>query len=586
MRFFFLFSIICISTYSQAQAGSYPKGYFRNPMNIPIDLTANFGELRPDHWHMGLDIRTNQKENIPVYASAQGYISHVGVRPKSFGRYIVINHPNGLSTLYAHLNDFSKELEEYVKLQQYKKESWAIELNFDKEQFPVSMGQLIAFSGNTGGSEGPHLHFEIFDTRTTKRLNPLLFGFALQDNVPPSIIKLAMYDRSISVYEQTPIIFPLKNTGNGYSIPKIPIIKTGLQKVSFAVQAYDLMKKGGGKNGIYSAQLNVDEKPQISFRIDSIDYNETENMNAQIDYKLDYYGGAYFQHLSQLPGSKSVVYKQINSNGIIQLSDTGVHAVSIIIKDTYNNTSQLNFSVQYIDSLQKKPETNNGTYFFSNRVNIFEKPEFELFLPEGCLYDNAPQVYFRTKSAFPFAVSALHIMNDGSIPVHNELSVRIKPAVELSDKWKNKLLLIKSTKDNTIKKAEWQGEWLSAKFGGFGGFQVVADTIPPSINELGKGDTINHSTSNRILFSPKDNYGIKKFRAEIDGSWLKFSNDKGKNWIYIFDEHCPYGVHQLKVVVEDLVDNRLEKTWWFKRNPYIPPPPKKKTIKKTIKKKK
>jgi len=128
-----------------------------------MDLAANFGELRPNHWHMGLDIRTQQKENLPVYASADGYIAHIGIRPQSFGRFIVINHPNGMSTLYGHLNDFYPELEEYVTAQQYKQESWAVELDFDKKQFPVSKGQMIAYSGNTGGSQGPHVHFEIFE---------------------------------------------------------------------------------------------------------------------------------------------------------------------------------------------------------------------------------------------------------------------------------------------------------------------------------------------------------------------------------------------------------------------------------------
>jgi hypothetical protein len=581
--YFFSFSI-----YLQAQQGSYPQNYFRNPMNIPIDLTANFGELRPDHWHMGLDIRTNQKENIPVFASAQGYVAHIGIRPKSFGRFIVINHPNGLSTLYAHLNDFNTELEKFVKEQQYLKESWAIELDIQKDRFPVTKGQFIALSGNSGGSQGPHLHFEIFDTKSTKRLNPLLFGFSLQDKLPPNLIKIGMYDRSVSVYEKSPVFFQLKNTNLGYIIPKMPVIKTGLKKISFAIQTYDVMKSGGSANGIYSAELFVDEKPQISFTIDSIDYEETVYMNAHIDYKSDYYGGAYLQHLSQLPGDKGNVYKQINSDGVIQLSDTNVHAVSIRIKDAFNNSSQLNFSVQYDENLVKEIETLMAPFFIYNYVNVFEKPDFEMFLPEGCLYDNISQVYFRTTSALPFAVSALHLINDASTPVHNNFTVRIKPSVEIPEEWKNKLLLIRSSKENTVKKAVWQGEWLSAKFGGFGGFQVVADFIPPSINELGIGDTINLSAADRILFAPRDNYGIKKFRAELNGQWLNFSNDKGKNWIYKFDEHCPYGIHKLNVLVEDIAGNITEKTWWFKRNPYspLPPAPKKKTVKKVVKKKK
>jgi hypothetical protein len=212
--------IISNNSFSQHK---YPQGYFRNPVGIPMQLSANFGELRPNHWHMGLDIRTMAKENMPIYAAAEGYIAHIGIRGSSFGRFIVINHPNGLSTLYAHLNDFYPALERYVRSQQAAQESWAVELDFTPTQFPVHKGTFIAYSGNTGGSQGPHLHFEIFDTKTTKRFNPLLFGFSLVDEIPPVIYRLAIYDRSKSVFEQTPKIFTLKNTDRGYIIPKIPL---------------------------------------------------------------------------------------------------------------------------------------------------------------------------------------------------------------------------------------------------------------------------------------------------------------------------------------------------------------------------
>jgi murein DD-endopeptidase MepM/ murein hydrolase activator NlpD len=299
----------------------YPKGYFRNPLDVPMDLSANFGELRPDHWHMGLDIRTAGHENEPVHAAADGYIARVGIRPQSYGRFIVINHPNGFSTLYGHLNNFFPELEKYVTEQQYKQESWAVELSFTKDQFPVSKGNFIAYSGNTGGSLGAHLHFEIIDTKTEKRLNPLLFGFPIKDNTPPTITRLAMYDRSISVYEQSPIFFPVKKKDSSYIIPKTPLIKTGLNKMSFALQMYDKMNEGGSQDGVFSAQLYVDNELQIGFMLDSIDYVETGYVNAQIDYKLDYNGGGYVQHLSQLPGHKGVEYYQIKNDGVLSFSD-------------------------------------------------------------------------------------------------------------------------------------------------------------------------------------------------------------------------------------------------------------------------
>ena len=179
-----LFSFLRVE--SQTVVSKYPQGYFANPLGIPMSLSANFGELRPNHWHMGLDLRTDQKENYPVFASADGYVAHIGIRPSSFGRFIIINHPNGYSTLYAHLNKFYPDLEKYVREKQTENESWAIELDFSENDFKVKKGNEIGKSGNTGGSQGPHLHFEIRETETDRSLNPLLFGMPVQDTVPPA----------------------------------------------------------------------------------------------------------------------------------------------------------------------------------------------------------------------------------------------------------------------------------------------------------------------------------------------------------------------------------------------------------------
>jgi Peptidase family M23 len=582
LRALLLTALCFFSWHLQAQLPSHLRNYFRNPLGIPMDLAANFGELRPDHWHMGLDIRTAQKENLPVYAAADGYIAHIGIRPQSFGRFIIINHPNGLSTLYAHLNDFYPELEEYVTAQQYKQESWAIELDFEKNQFPVYKSRLIAYSGNTGGSQGPHLHFEIFDTKTTKRLNPLLFGFPLPDNVPPTLVKLAMYDRSRSVYEQTPTFFYLKNTDSGYIIPKLTVLQTGLSKISFAIQAYDRMSGSANPNGIYSAKLFVDDEPQVSFALDSIDYDETVYINAHIDYKYRSDGGSYLQHLSQLPGDRGTAYKQLHGDGVISLTDTAIHPVSIDVKDANANTSQINFAIQYSDSLASLlPVRLPIQYFGPNETNELKKPDFEIYLSESCLYDSIQPFYFQTNPASPNAVSALHQLSDASYPLHDDITVQIKPNKTIPEEWKDKLLIQRSSHGSSIKKAEWKGEWLEAKFGDLGMFRVFADLTSPQINELGKVDTINLSAASRILFTPTDNFGIRKFRAELDGQWIRFTNDKSRNWIYNFDERCPYGVHELKVTVEDIVGNITTKTWWFKRYPYTPPPPKKKAVKKS-----
>ncbi|MBI5859048.1 MAG: M23 family metallopeptidase [Sphingobacteriales bacterium] len=571
------------------------KYYFRNPLGIPMQVQANLGEMRSDHWHMGLDIRTDQKENQPVYAAADGYIASIGIRPQSFGRFIIINHPNGLSTLYAHLNDFYPELEEYVTRQQYEKKSWAIELKFSKEQFPVNKSQFIAFSGNTGGSQGPHLHFEIFDTKTDKRLNPLLLGFPLEDDIRPTIVKLAMYDRSRSVYGQSPTFFSIKSTDSGYIIPKIPVIKTGLNKLSFAIQTYDKMNNSKSQDGIYSAKLFFDDELLTQFVMDSIDYDETLYINAQADYTYRHSGGAWLQHLSQLPGDHGSVYKQVKGNGVIELSDTDRHRVKIEVRDAYKNIAELNFNIRYDDSLAVQTVRDSSIpTFFPNIANEIEKSDFEMMLPASALYDTVQALYYRNNSSASNSVSAIHRVNDASVPLHNDVSIRIKPTFGIPDEWKNKIIIQRNSGGNNIRKAIWDGQWLTAKFGDFGTYQAFVDLLPPKINELGKparltggGDTVDLSPASRIIITPADNFGaIKNFRAELDSQWIRFTNDKGRNWIYQFDDRCPFGIHHLKVTVEDLVGNSTTREWWFKRYPYTPPK-KKKVLKKkgSVKKK-
>jgi hypothetical protein len=575
---------------SQVGGGNkYPQGYFSNPLRVPMSLTANFGELRPGHWHMGLDLRTEQKEDLPVLASADGYIAHIGIRPQSFGKFIIINHPNGYSTLYGHLNQFYPELENYVREKQTEKESWSIELSFTEKDFVVKKGDEIAKSGNTGGSQGPHLHFEIIDTKSGRSLNPQLFGFDIPDDVAPSVTKLAIYDRSISTYLQTQQMISVVKTDSGY-FTKPRKILTGYKKLSFAITAVDRVSGSKGDNGIYAAYLYYYSDAQIAFIIDNINYDESDYINAHIDKRYRNAGGPFLQHLSKLPGFRGRVYEEIEGTGIIELTDTFIHDLSIEISDANDNLSSLNFQIQYNDSLAKKiKRTSNGRLLIPNQVNIIEEKDFEVYMPENCLYDSIPFSYYQQNVFSAGAITAQHKFGDCVYPIHSAFSVRVKATKSISDDLKSKLVMLKTWNgERAIRKAELKNGWVSASFDNLGIFQAFVDTISPTINapaKLVKGkDTLDLSPLTRIVFTPTDNYAVRSFRAELDGKWLMFSNDKGRSHIYTFDEQCPYGVHELKVKVEDIVGNVTEKTWWFKKFPYTPPPKKKIYKKKTTKK--
>jgi murein DD-endopeptidase MepM/ murein hydrolase activator NlpD len=551
-------------------AKNYPKAYFIYPVDAKISLAANFGELRPNHYHMGLDCRTNQVQNRPVKASADGYVARVLVEPFGFGRAIYINHPNGLTTVYGHLNTFYPALEKYVKEQQYTLQSWQVSLDIPAGMFQVKQGQFIAFSGNAGGSQGPHCHFEIRDTKTDKVLNPLLFGMPVPDNVPPTIVRLAMYDRCVSTYSQSPKVFGLKKIKGGYTTVE-PVITVNTDKVSFGISANDKYTGSSNPNGIYEAVLYFDEHPVIGLEIDSISYDETRYVNAHIDYKTREAGGPFIEHLSRLPGYPEGIYKDFSGDGVIELTDDALHEIKIVVKDTYGNTSTLEFKIKKGLIRENGSEGQQASYhdqqeFHPGFVNIFENETVQLILKPEALYDSFAFVHSARKVVSETSYSDIHSLESGLVPVNSNFTVRLKADRQVPPELTGKMLIKRTWKDKTeVARATGDGEWFTAYFRSFGDFELITDDEPPTITG-GFPDNANLSKVSRIVVIPKDNNDeIKNFRAELDGKWLMFTNDKGRLFIYKFDEMCPRGKHELKISVQDEAGNTTEKIYHFTR---------------------
>ena len=540
---------------------NYPQNYFAWPVDAQVGIVANFGELRPNHYHMGLDCRTDHHENAPVLASADGYIAKVKIEPFGFGRCIYINHPNGLTTVYAHLNKFEDALEKYVTDQQYALKQWNVFLDIPQDLFPVKQGDFIANSGNTGGSQGPHVHFEIRDTKSDKCLNDLMFGLPIADEIDPEIYRLALYDRTISTYEQAPKYYSLRKVNGEYQVVGGKITSPST-RVSFALGMQDRSAGSGSPNGVYAAAVLDNELPISRFELDGISYGETRYFNAHVDYRLKANGGPWVQHLSPLPGYLNKIYTTDKNNGVILLNDTTNHPIKIIVSDANGNLSFLNFTLQPPTNFVKRTYFKSSLKFAPNHINIFENEKIRFYMPENALYDT---INFQYKELPAADGKTIHQLHNTSIPVHCNFPISIKENFALEDTGKIVMKRFAGSKQDYAK-AIYKDGWYTASFRDFGNFQLILDREPPTITAIGFRNGMNATNASRIIFRVKDNTEkIAKFEVLLDGNWLRFTNDKGTSFIYNFDENCAPGEHELKVTAIDQVGNKTEQVYNFTR---------------------
>lgn len=541
----------------------YPQGYFRNPLDIPIKLAANFGELRSNHFHMGFDIRTNQRENLPVYAAAEGYVSRIKIEKLGFGRAIYINHPNGYTTVYAHLNNFYDALQTYVKDKQYAEQQWEQEFELKPNQFRVTKGQLIAYSGNTGGSEGPHLHFEIRNTKTGNNLNPWLFGFGLADNAPPSIYRLYYYDRRYSTYQVRPVSIPIAGKRGEYTTTQ-KIINLSSPVVSFGISAEDKLNISSFKYGIYEASLRVNESLQSDFKINDISYDDTRYINGSIDYKTRASGGPYIQYLSRLPGNNSTIFSSAG-DGKIVLKDTFVHNAEILVKDAAGNSSVLNFKFKWDPSkTEDLMFAANSFPMIPGKENRLKMDDIEADFSSKAFYDTVPFNYSAELSKDTKVVSVIHHLHNFSVPVHDSFTIRVRSAAFISDSLKARVVLkLVSNHKTEAVKGEWKGDWMEAKIRDLGIVKLLIDTIPPKVGLAGWVNGGNLKNRKSITIVTRDDVDdVKSLTAYLDGSWILFSR-KDNAFTHTFDERTTPGRRELKVAVEDEAGNITEKTYSF-----------------------
>ncbi len=554
----FLFVLFLAMSLSIVSAQKYSQNYFIYPMDIPVSLSANFGELRTNHYHMGIDIRTQQRENLRILAAADGYISRMFISHGGYGNMLMIKHPNGMETLYGHLNNFNTELQKYLEAKQYKDKSWAQDFRLPPNLFPVKKGQFIAYSGNTGGSAGPHLHFEIRDAITGNGLNPMLFGLNITDNMRPQVYGLYYYDRRYSTYEAAAQRISLSGSIGNVSGGTV---KTGTPSVSFGYHGEDKTSTSSFKFGIYKATLYVNEEEMITSTLNDIPFDEQRYMNAGIDYKRKLQGGPYIEHLSVLPGNKLDIFSG-PSDGVIDLSDGQPRKMRIVLEDTKGNATTINFTMQYDPAVQKEltfPKRLATVH--PNRPGRLNTPSGEFIYSPNAFYDH---FNFDMQEINTTGTSNTIKLDNYYIPIHDEYSISVKTK-DLSAKDKTVMQLV-SGSYKALNKGLWDGDKMIGHFNRLGNVTLVKDVTKPVISTTTVKEGMTVRNGSTLRFSASDNLGtIQNFNVTADGQWLLFKR-KGNTFTYKVDENLPKGKSRLVASVEDVAGNKTIREFTIIKN--------------------
>ena len=536
--------------------------YFRYPLNIPARINANFGEMRPNHFHMGLDLSTEGRQNLPVVAPADGYIARMKIETGGFGRAIYVNHPNGTTTLYAHMNRFIPQAEAYLKEKQYEQKSWKIDTNIPENLIAVKKGQLIGYSGNTGASQGPHVHFEIRDTRTENCINPLLYDLSLMDETPPDLYRLAFYDRDRSIYEQQPILMPVTKKEGKYRAATL--VQLPFKNAFLAIQATDRMTGIPNPNGIYSAALFKDGKPITGFFMNDIGYDKTRYLNGHIDHIYRLKGGPYLQMLFP-PKSYDLTHYQKSSSQDHFDVPLQAETFDLEVADAHGNKSYLTFDIQQKPSVVVAIAEQSSNRIIPNQYNVMEDGDVQFVFNDKTFYD---AFSFGWKSLYANGLAELSPVYQtypDLIPVHNYFTLRLRPNRNLALINADRVVMKRNYRGKVeLKKAIQERGWFSAQFRDLGFFQLLEDLDPPRVSAA-FGDGLTVKAGSRIAIDVADNnHFIREFNGFAENQWLMFV-PVGNRYVYTVDEHLPIGEHKLRVVVYDEAGNQTIREWNIKR---------------------
>ncbi|KAB1070724.1 M23 family metallopeptidase [Tamlana haliotis] len=545
------FVLLIFSLFGNAQ-NNYPQDYFGNPLEIPLILSGTFAELRSNHFHSGMDLKTQHRTGLNVVSSADGFISRIKISHWGYGKALYITHPNGYTTVYGHLSKFAPEIEAYIKKLQYEKESYEIELFPKAGVLVVKKGELVAYSGNTGGSGGPHLHFEIRD-KQERPMNPMLFGIDSKDTTNPVIKSIYAYpldDQSFinnSNKKQKLVLAPLK--GGDYTTETIDAIGN----IGFGVETIDRLDLAPNSNGVYNIQTFVNGTQNFELDFKRFAFSETKHINQLIDYENYTTSKKRIQKLYKINNPLSII-KPIVNDGIVKIEDQTSAVYKIRVSDFESNSSWVTIHINGTNDSTAIAEVEKITPYYINKnqatnltagkvsVDFYKDTFYEDFYIDFDVKGDTVKIHEdikATKKNFSITFDMSH---------YNETDQSKLYVAQLVGK--NKYPSYTSTKRKTDK--------LIGNTKKLGLYTIVLDTVPPRIygSSFQNEQWISNHNTLTIKIDDKES-GISKYRATINGKWILMEYDyKTKTLTHDFsDAVISETNNNFKLIVTDNAGN-------------------------------
>jgi hypothetical protein len=553
-----LLVLLALTVSIGAVAQTYPQ--YSKPVDIPIQLSATFGELRPNHLHAGLDIKTQGVEGKKVYAVADGYVSRIGVSPYGYGNVLYVTHYDGYTTVYAHLQRFKGDIARYVKQNQYKNKKYTSQLYPEKDKFPVKKGDVIAYSGNSGGSGGPHLHFEIRDANE-RPVNPMLFGYKIEDVKRPIVQGVSVYplgDESTLEGGIDPLFLSVDEGNNGrYGLKESEFVH-GNGEFSFGICTYDFVGTSTNKDGPYYYELYLDDELAFQVEADCFSYSEQRYVNSLLDYRHYKEKKSSYVRTETDPNNNLRMIKK--KNGKVTVAEGDTVNVCFKISDYVGNSSTASFKLVGVAPVEvERPMRRRSEYFvkadgsLNNNITI---DDFSVSMEDGTLFrDEWIQTGHRDEAG---CCSRVYRFGDEGMTTFKKFTVRIRP----DEKWASNSKLYIASIDKNGKVSSLGGKmkdgWMEVKTHTMGEYAVKVDSVAPTVkaSNFKDGQSVAKLKSLRFKISD-DMTGIETYNIYLDDVWVLGQYDAKNNLLYYeFDEKMKKGTNNVKVVVTDGVGNK------------------------------